>query len=213
MENKNNAFKDFIKNNINELGVTKFIEQLHNENYSKQLINIAIDEVNDFVKTSKVNTVEDLAKILNNNQYNDELKNDFNIDVEQLCKDNGWVIIYPESDDLLYVCGVINEEFNIYDNGTIKFVNKDVFYSVGHETYQKTTEDCFIQFNKSRSCNALEDIFIEATLCHEYYPNQSWHLEYNMPEDLSKVTEFIVMDGDEIFSNAIIIDLSNVLNK
>lgn len=64
---------------------------------------------------------EELAVELNGMEYGDDIQ-----ELKQSAKDNNLVIVYGASDDLMEVCGAIDEEISCYDGGTV-YLDKQGF--------------------------------------------------------------------------------------
>ena len=128
---------DYINDQINEHGANNFYESLNNswDKYSEEVKKLIIGDVFSKIKPEKIETIYDLAKLLNENTIKHELANPYNINVRQLCKEKGWVIFCPWSGDDLEICGIIDDNIDIYGGATLKFVNKGDFYLYDYNNY------------------------------------------------------------------------------
>ena len=52
-----------------------------------------MDEIATNIKPETINTIEDLAKLLDGNEYRDELYNEYGMNIYDICEKNKWVII------------------------------------------------------------------------------------------------------------------------
>lgn len=86
-----------------------------------------------------MNKLKEFAEKLNGRQYLNELTKE----LEAYAKENGIVIVYGQSDDLMEVRGAIDEEFGCYDGGMFYlgfakveavWCPKGTDYSWGYET-------------------------------------------------------------------------------
>ncbi len=225
MKEKTEEFKNinaFLQHNIKELGAELFYQHLtddkYYEQYSKILLPLVAKEVATAIKPSSINTIEDLAQHLNNNQYTNELANDYGFDFVKICKEHGWVIAYPQSDDLLELDGATDGEYEALDGITIKYYKCGEYYlsSESDELYKKTDCSCFIVTGSGTHVdneNNNEDILIESIWSPENMGNTSWLLKCNIPKNLGSYTTFNIMEDDEVYSNGIILDLSKIINK
>jgi hypothetical protein len=105
-----------------------------------------------------------------------------------------------------------------YENGTLKFTNKGEFYPNGNDTYKKADKYCFVEYATIRIANKNtyvvdKDIIVDAEFYPENMHDMTWYLDYNMPAELGAATEFDIMEDNDIYANAIILDLSKILNK
>lgn len=160
------------------------------------------------IKPREINTIQDLAKLLNNNWNGDELKNPYGIDVEQLCKEKKWVILFPYSDDNLEIRGYVWGELGAYDGGNFKFVKKGEFYQDpdddDDELYRKAKS------NKLVGCEDDPHIFMK--WCDEKHKPYTWYID----TDYTDAVYFNILDEDseedEIWAHCLIIDCSSILD-
>lgn len=66
--------------------------------------------------TPALTTAQDIATALHGIEY----PADIHADIQKAAKDNGIVIVFGASDDLMELRGAINDEFGCYDGGTAK---------------------------------------------------------------------------------------------
>ena len=84
----------------------------------------------------KTMTKEQLAELLNGNEYRDEMTKE----QEQAAKENNLLVLFGASDDLLEMRGAIYDEAGAYDGGEYALVLDGELYADGEEenTYHKT---------------------------------------------------------------------------
>jgi len=124
---------------------TKTIDLItyHPEEISEMLYDSLKETVLSKMKPKEINTIEDLAKLLNGNNYGEELKNPYNINVEELCKKNKWVVLFPYSDDNLEARGYIDDEISAYDGVDAIIYKKGDFYpeDLDEETFKRASQN------------------------------------------------------------------------
>lgn len=184
------------------------IDELINDNINIEniLLTDTIDYIKALVKPREINTIEDLAKLLNHNWYCDELKNPYNIDIERLCKENKWVILFPYSDDNLEIRGYINDEFGAYNGGEFKLIKKGEFYQdpEDDEIYRKAKYNELVY--------SEEDPHIFMKWCDEEHKPYIWYIN----TDYTDVAYFEILDEDTdedaIWARCCVIDCSKILD-
>ena len=198
---------EFIKENVVSLGAKEYYNKVNNSwDIESEIFKKAIlEEINEYIKPSKIKTINDVAKLLNNNTYGDELDNPYNIDVEDICCKNKWVILFPYSDDNLEIRGYINDEIGAYDGGDYQFIKKGEFIKDLEEynTYHKAEYDQIID-----SDNDNAHIFVKWCLKDTGY---IWYID----TDYTEVAYFDIISEDdednEKWARCCIIDCSNIL--
>ena len=198
---------EFIKENVVSLGAKEYYNKVNNSwDIESEIFKKAIlEEINEYIKPSKIKTINDVAKLLNNNTYGDELDNPYNIDVEDICCKNKWVILFPYSDDNLEIRGYINDEIGAYDGGNYQFIKKGEFIKDLEEynTYHKAEYDQIID-----SDNDNAHIFVKWCLKDTGY---IWYID----TDYTEVAYFDIISEDdednEKWARCCIIDCSNIL--
>lgn len=186
------------------------MEELINENINLKniLLSDTIDYIKSLVKPREINTIQDLAKLLNHNWNGDELKNPYNIDVEQLCKEKKWVILFPYSDDNIEIRGYVWNELGAYNGGEFKLIKRGEFYNDPEdddiEIYRKAKN------NELVSCKDDPHIFMK--WCDEKHKPYIWYID----TDYTDAAYFEILDEDseenEIWAHCCIIDCSNILD-
>lgn len=134
----------------------------------------------------------ELAAKINGREYRDELDDE----LKQLAKDNGLVVVYGASDDLVEFDGAAYEEFSAY-NGAIIPVGKD------GEPIFGCDEPC-------NHCQAVEDAEkaltkIEAKWDAEGY---SWFIDINLEAD--KYGAFEILEDGEKYCRGIVFAIGDI---
>lgn len=203
---------EIIKENVVSLGAKEYYDIINNlwdKEYSDIFKKAILNEIYGYIKPSKIETINDVAKLLDGNNVGDELKNPNNIDIEDICRKNKWVILFPYSDDNLELRGYINDEVGAWDSGNYSFVKKGEFIKDLEEdnTYHKAEYDQIVDTDKDEA-----HIFIE--WCSKYN-NYFWYIN----TDYTNVAYFDIIDEDEDiydedykkWARCCIIDCSNIL--
>ena len=179
---------------------------IDNQEYKLKLWNDTLEYIKSNIKPREINTIQDLAKLLNNNYNDDELKNPYDIDVKKLCKEKKWVVLFPYSDDNLEIRGYIDDELGAWNGGNFKLIKKGEFYQdpEDDEIYRKA------KGNELIGCE--EDPHISMSWCNDNCKPYTWFIE----SDYSNVAYFDILDEDsdegEIWAHCCVIDCSNILD-
>ena len=197
-----------LKNNYAEQLYKEITELNDNEleQFKICLFNDTLEYIKSLIKPKEINNIYDLAKLLNNNSYYNELDNPYNIDIEEICKKNKWIILFPYSDDLLELRGYISDEIGAFNGGDYYLIKKGDFYEDTEEenTYHKSLSDNIIETsNKS-------DAHIFVKWCDDKYKPYIWYID----TDYTDVAYFDILDEDsedyEIWAHCCVIDCSNI---
>ena len=211
------SIKDWIEYNVKNYGAKNFFDCVNNswDEVSDSIKQAVLAEIQTKIKPEKIDTIEDLAKLLDGNEYRDELQNDYGINVYDLCKEKGWVIAYGASDDLLELEGVITDELGAWDGCIAQFYKKDSYYPEYEEedTYRKAKEDIFYPIEESvlkhtKETNYKDTVVIESLWCPAG-TDMSWQINVAG----APCAKFNVMEDDEVYCEAAIIDMSKFITK
>lgn len=205
MKTKLDEFVDwFVKEYQNE---TIDIIENNPEKISKMLYDALKLTVLSKIKPREINNINDLSRLLNGNENGNELDNPYNINVEELCKKNKWIILFPYSDDCLEIRGYIDDEIGAWDDTNYKIIKKGDFYPDEDEdnTYHKAEQNMICSTEDKDA-----DIFMKwCSKDHSY----TWFIEINCMG--SNVAYFDVVDEDDednqTWARCCIIDCSNIL--
>ena len=212
MKTKLDEFVDwFIKEYQN-----KTIDVIENkpEEISIMLYDALKETVLQKTKPQEINTIQDLAKLLDGNYNGDELENPYNINVEELCEKNKWVVLFPYSDDILEARGYIDDEVGAWDGTNIIFYKKGEFYpeDLDEETFKKASSDmiCVIDDNLIYD-SEVENGHIGVKM--EWDPNDHPYTWY-MTSKYENIAYFDIVDEDDdddtTWARCCVIDLSNI---
>lgn len=158
------------------------------------------------IKPKEIKTIDDLAKLLNGNSNGDELENSYNINVEDICRTNKWIVLFPYSDDCLEVRGYIDDELGAWNDTEFKIIKKGDFYADENEdnTYHKAT------------CNQVLKTEEDSHIFMKWWPKDhsyTWYID----TDYTDVAYFDVIDDaaededERTWARCCIIDCSNIL--
>jgi len=209
--------KEWINYNIKQHGAKNFFECVNNAwpEISESIKQSILDEISENIKPKQINTIEDLAKLLDGNEYRDELDNEYKIDVDAICRKNKWVIVFGASDDLIEFRGFIDDEDGAWDGALMKLVKPGDFYMEDEdaETYKKSKEYKFVPISESElkdiQHNGYQNTCVVEMLWCPDDSNASWQVN-------SKGAPFVrfnIMEDEELYCEAAIIDMSKLLTK
>ena len=218
--NDNMSIKEWIESGIENHGARIFYEDVNNNwtFISDSIKNSILKEISKKIKPEKIETINDVAKLLDGNEYGNELRNELDINIEELCKKNKWIIVFGYSDDNVEIRGAIDDELGAWDGTILKLVNKGDFYlddcdDYGDEdaTYKKANSTMFVDISKDelktiKESNYNNTCVIEALWCPED-SDASWQFNCKGAE----YARFNIMEDEELYGECIVIDLSNLL--
>jgi len=209
--------EEWIEHNIYDHGAKNFFDCVNScwNEISDSVKQSLLDEIKTRIKPEKIDTIEDLARLLDGNEYRDELRNEYNINVYDLCKEKGWVIAFGASDDLLELEGAISDEFGAWDGCIAQFYKEGSYYPEYEEedTYRKAKEDIFYPIEESvlkhtKETNYKDTVVIESLWCPSG-TDMSWQINVAG----APFVKFNVMEDNEVYCEAAIIDMSKFLTK
>ncbi len=125
-------------------------------------------------------TKEQLAEILNGAEYRNEMSNE-EID---MAKENGLVVVYGASDDLMEFEGAISDEF-----GTEAFFDKE-----GNQL-ERCDDDCPHSLRAFEKANKIE----------ADYTSGGWVYTTEIPH-----AKFHIFEDNEVYCNAIIFSINDL---
>jgi len=126
-------------------------------------------------------TKEEFAVKINNCQYRDELNNQ----LKNEARENGLIVVYGASDDLIEFEGCISEEEGCWSGGLFKINAKKLTV--------KETEN-------SESKNVIKAIWCDPEL------NTSWSYETKIPH-----VKFNVMEDDDLYCIGIVFSIYDLV--
>ena len=225
IDNKVTSIDRWIEYNIKTYGAQKFYDILNdNSNYTlkEDILDVIKNIVKNQIKPTKVETIHDLAKLLNGNEYCSELDNDVIDNVEEFCAERNWLIVYPYSDDNVELRGAYYDEFGALDGTTLRFVKAGDFYMDidDEECYHKASKNIFVPANDEEireisksikeSINDWKNyngLIIKALWEPEELPDYVW--AYHALGNVDYV-EFNILSDGEPWARCMIIDLNNI---
>lgn len=129
--------------------------------------------------------IEEFAEMLNGRQYNYP---QFTKEEIQIAKENGFVIVYGASDDLMEFDGAIYEEAGCFDGGNVYF--------------DKTGAVLDEEFENSKC--------IEALWCDKEQKDKDGNvITWTYKTDIPHAT-FMIYEDEEPYCRAIVFDIKNV---
>lgn len=219
------TIKEWIDYNINKYGAKEFFDMVNDEweNIAPYIKESILNEINLKVKPEKIDTIEDLAKLLDGNEYGDELYNEHNINIEELCKKNKWIVVFAYSDDCLELRGAIDDELGAWDGTIVKFIKAGDFYlddcdDYGDDdaTYRKATQDMVVNIcereldhikNSVGDLAKYDGLIIEA-LWDPSNSDASWQMNCKGNVEYAR---FNIMEEEELYAECLIIDVSKLM--
>lgn len=208
--------QEWIDECVNKYGPENFYNIVEEDwdLINKSVKDSILTTVKSYIKPSKIETIEDLAKLLDGNEYQDELINQKGIDVIHLCKEKGWIVVYGASDDLMEIDGAICDELGAWEGCVAKFYKKGEFYPEYEEedVYHKSPEDSFFAIDDkelTRIKTEKEDALIIESMWCPIDSDVSWQINCKGAPHVS----FNVMEDDEVYCEALVIDISKFISK
>ena len=142
-------------------------------------------------------TKEQFAQLLNGRTYGNEITSE----EEDLAKENGLLICFGASDDLLEMRGIIYEEYGTYEGGTTLLVRKKTGISaIDLDKYNELME--ILKDNDFEI--DIKRIPIESEWC----PSDlkcSWRISTTIPH-----ATFDIMEDDGLYCRGIVIHISDI---
>ena len=211
----NNNVSEIIKEGIDKHGANEYYNLIacNLSYFENQFKDAILNEIQKYIKPSKIDTIEDLAQLLDGNEYRDELYNEYGINVSDICKNNKWVIIYGASDDLIEFNGFIDDEDGAWDGALCKLVKPGDFYlkNEDEETYKKSKNYKFVpisenELNIIKNNNYKDTCVVEQLWCPDD-SEASWQVNVKgVP-----FARFNIMEDEELYCEAAVIDLSSLV--
>ena len=209
------TIKDWIDYNVRAHGAKNFFKCVNEgwDDIKDDIKQSIMDEIATNIKPENINTIEDLAKLLDGNVYRDELYNEYGMDVYDICEKNKWVIVYGASDDLIEFEGIISDEDGAWNGALCKLVKPGDFYleDADDETYKKAKDYMFVPITEDelkvlKNNNYNDTCVVEMLWCPDG-TDMSWQVNVKG----APFTKFNVMKGEEVYCEAAIVDLSKFI--
>ena len=150
-------------------------------------------------------TKEQLAELLNGNEYRDEMTKE----QEQTAEDNNLLVLFGASDDRLEMRGAIYGEAEVYDGGYYVLALDGELYTDDEEedTYYKAKGNEILLLSDEYD-NDDNPRLIRAEWCPDDQPTLSWRISSNMP-----CAPFTIKEDGEPYCEGIVIDIDQVTNS
>jgi len=132
-------------------------------------------------------TKEQFAEMLNGKQYRSEMTSDDG----ELAKDNGLVVVFGASDDLMKFRGAIDDEVDCYEGGTAYLDSEGLFKD-------ECSDDCSHMLRERATCKTIEAIWFDPE-------GVAWTYETEIPHET-----FVIMEGDEICCRGIVFEMASL---
>lgn len=142
-------------------------------------------------------TKEQFAQLLNGRTYGNEITSE----EEDLAKENGLLICFGASDDLLEMRGIIYEEYGTYEGGTTLLVQKKTGISA-------IDLDKYNELMEILKDNDFELDIKRIPIKSEWCPSDlkcSWRISTTIPH-----ATFDIMEDDGLYCRGIVIHISDI---
>jgi len=133
-------------------------------------------------------TIKDYAEMLNGREYGCEIAKA----EEKQAKENGIVIVFGSSDDLMEFRGAIDDEVGCYNGGTAYLTEKGLFEN------ECDDEDCPYAERERAKCKTITADWNDAD-------GPCWTYETDIPHET-----FSIYDDDGIYCDGIVFELAEV---
>lgn len=136
--------------------------------------------------------IKEFANLLDGRQYRSEIWKE----EEKIAKDNGFVVVFGASDDLMEFRGAINGEVDCFEGG-IAYITPDK---------ELLDSDCLADCNECKYFKKILDssIKIEALWC-KTTTNCCWTYETEIPHEI-----FMIWEDGEQYCQGIVFDLNKI---
>ena len=139
-------------------------------------------------------TKEQLAETLNGNEYGNEITKE----QEQQAKESGLVVVFGYSDDNMELRGALDDVFDCYNGGEIKFTKE------GKEI-DEDDMGVLEKYNAVPPLNTIEAIWGEGYDTGEGDERCSWQYKTDIPH-----STFRVMEDGELYCVGIVFNVSDL---
>lgn len=147
-------------------------------------------------------TKEQLAKLLDGNEYLDEMTKA----LEQTARENRLLVLFGQSDDLLEMRGVIHDEDGAWGGAEFALLLPgEMFADDDEENTYHRAEEVMVMPISDETCNDDNPRLIRAEWCPTD-ADLSWRLTSNLPH-----ATFTIYESGEPYCEGIVIDLDEVV--
>ena len=211
------SIKEWIDINVKEQGAQEVYNNIDKnwDTLNEKVKSFILNNISSYIKPTKIETIKDVADVLNNNEAGSELKNDRGFDIEKICKENKWIVVFPYSDDNIEFRGYIEDELGAYENTKFKMIKKGEFYKwdedCGEPIYKKAKDTTFIEIDAhelEKESLHNDHLLIECIWEPENSVAAWKYLVWNAPYERFNINE----DG-ELFAECVVIDISKLINE
>lgn len=211
------TIKQWLDYNINKHGAQNFFDCVNNAWDDKMIESIRqslLGEIKTKIKPRNIETIDDLANLLDGNEYGDELRNEYNLNVEEICKKNNWVVVFGYSDDNLELRGAIDDEIGAWEGITVKLVKPGDFYLVDEyeETYQKAKETMFTPIEDSELEDLKKDNYKGTCVIEGLWGPEDSDASWQFNCAGAPSVRFNIMEEEELYAECLVIDLNKLLD-
>lgn len=211
------TIKQWVEHNICKHGAQNFFDCVNTAWDDKMIESIKqslLGEIKTHIKPRNIETIDDLANLLDGNEYGDELRNEYNLNVEDICKKNNWVVVFGYSDDNLELRGAIDDEIGAWEGIVVKLVKPGDFYLVDEyeETYQKAKETMFISIEDSELEELKKDNYKGTCVIECLWGPEDSDASWQFNCAGAPSVRFNIMEEGEIYAECLVIDLNKLLN-
>lgn len=133
-------------------------------------------------------TAKELAEML----YGREYRNETTKEIEQIAKDNGFVVVFGSSDDLCEFRGAIDDEFGCYNGGTV------YLYENGLLENECDYDNCPYFAEKKKTAKKIKIVWNDEG-------NTCWKYKTDIPHET-----FNVMEDGELYCIGIVFSISDL---
>jgi len=138
---------------------------------------------------------EQLAETLNGRYYGDEITKE----EQQQAKENGLVVVFGASDDLMEFRGALYDEYSCYDGGSV------LFTSGGQEVDEDDLE-VLKKYEVDKSFNKIEAVWGEGYDTGDGDEPCSWQYKTDIPH-----STFRVIEDNELYCVGIVFHISSLV--
>jgi len=144
---------------------------------------------------------EQFAELLNGRQYRDEITEE----LEKTAKDNGLLVLFGASDDLLELRGAVYDEVGVYDGGSA-FITKKKGGLLGIIN-DNTLEDLQDLLDE----NDLDFVVPKVKAAEAHWCPSSLDCSWLITTDFPHST-FDIMEEDDLYCRGVVIDIRDIKN-
>jgi len=130
-----------------------------------------------------------LCEMINGREYADEMTKE----IESVAAENGLVIVFGASDDLMEIRGALKDEIGCYSGGTAYFFDGDLLQNECHEG-----DECPYFAKMKKKAKTVEALWCERG-------GWAWAYQTDIPHETFKI-----MEGEDKYCLGIVFKLSDI---